>query len=334
MTIREKNATVSFFQLHTFSKDGSHIREDSRNGKTSKSIDSLPAAGVDWQTRLKDIAEPVDAAVTTTPKAIQRNGKTVDGQVRKTAGKYAISLSVDRTIPPRERNLQTGERKGMAGSGQDWDPAEETVVTFYERNIFGLLSSNMGAPSHTDVARWLSQFSPPYSDSQARWSARPITRTDVLDKLIKKKGFTINAAEFKLRPNQMDKDDLSIFGLMPSDLNKNRGMEVSIKFRAGRTKQKSQNAEEIADFVDEVVRTPIFTDENKVTGAKVAAKSAEGEVQTYDLFSDRITHRATVRWDDRNNSSDFMQSAVKTIDSVYSELRSILHERVPDVPKS
>lgn len=329
MPIREKNVTVSFFQLHTFSEDGSHKREAAKGDKSNK---SLPVADTDWQTRLKDIAEPEDSTSTRSPKIIKRNEKTVDGQVREAAGKLAISLSADRAIPPRERNLQTGERKGMAGSGEGWEPAEETVVTLYERNIFGLLSSNIGAPSHTDVARWLTQYSPPYSGSQARWIAKPITRPEILEQLIKKKGLSINSAAFTIRPNQMDEGDLGIFGLMPRKFNQNPGMEMSITFRAGRTKNKRENAREIAGFVDDIVKAPIFRDEEKVKNAKVGAKPDQGETQFYDLFSDRITHRAKIKWDDSQNRSDFMKAAVATIDSVYSDFKSVLHDLVPEVP--
>lgn len=328
MPIREKNVTVSFFQLHTISEDGSHIRESAKDDKPKRSHKSLPVSDADWQKRLKNIAKPGDAASPRSPKTIQRSGKTVDGQVRNADGKFAISLSVERTIPPRERNLQTGERKGMAGSGKGWDPAEETVVTLYERNIFGLLSSNLGAPSHTDVARWLTQYSPPYSGSQARWLAKPITRPDILDKLIKKQGLTINSAEFTLRPNQMDEKDLGIFGLIRRHFNQNPGMEMSVSFRAGRTKHKGENAQEIANFVDDVVRAPVFSDGDKVKRAKVSAKPEEGEAQFYDLFSDRITHRVAIKWDDTRNRSDFMKSAVATIDNVYSDLKPVLHEHV------
>lgn len=328
MPIREKNVTVSFFQLHTFSDDGSHVRE---SAKGDKSTNSLPVADTDWQARLKEISKGEDAATTRSPKVIKRNEKIVDGQVREADGKFAISLSVDRAIPPRERNLQTGERKGMAGSGKGWEPAEETVVTLYERNIFGLLSSNIGAPTHTDMARWLTEYSPPYSDSNARWIAKPITRPEILEQLINKKGLKINSAEFTIRPNQMDEEDLGIFGLMPQKLNQNQGMEIAIAFRAGRTKNKGSNAREIAGFVDDIVKAPMFRDEDKVKRAKVGAKPDEGETQFYDLFSDRITHRTKIKWDDRQNRSDFMKSAVTTIDYVYSDLKPVLHDLVPKI---
>ena len=333
---QQKQVTVSFFSLHVLNTETARKRDLSEPAtpKINLSSKSLQVAGADWQKRLAAVAhtkpsEPADQTV----KSIIRTGRTIDGRVGKYSGKYALSLSIDRVVPPRERNLSTGERKGMVGSGQGWDPAEETVAVFFERNIFGILSSNLGAPNHSDVAKWLSKFSPPYSGSDTGWRAMPITRPDILNQLIKQHSLTINAAEFTLRPANMDPEEMSLFGLISSDLNQQKGMEVKVKFSAGRTKYKNDNADEISDWVDQVVAAPAFQDGNKIVHGKVRAKGATGESKIYDLFSDRITERLTIQWDDQgaDGKNDFAGSAVTAINTAFKGLEDVLLTSVPDV---
>lgn len=332
MAQRKKTVTVSFFTLYVSSADGSHYRDKAASSATKKSNESLPVKAVDWQQRLKVISESDSDSPGI--RTFEREDRTVDGQTKVVSGRLTLSLSIDRPIPPRERNLSTGERKGMKGSGKEWDPAEETMVTFYERNIFGILSSNQGAPTHVDVAKWLTKFSPPYGNAAAEWKARPITRPEIFQLLLKERELTLTAAEFTVRPGNMDKRELSMFGLLSTPLNQNRGLEMKIRFSAGRSRHKTDNAKDIYDWLDDLIQKPMFQDDNKIKRGTVDARQEGGESRTYDLFSDHVTERLTLLWNEKDNEDNFSEAAVKTIDTAFHSLKDVLLRCVPEVPSA
>lgn len=295
---KEKTVRISFFELMTF--------DDQRWPE------------VDWQERLSHL-DPDEA------QEISYNGRTLDGKVFGNHGDQGLSLSIDRLMQPRERQRGTGVRKTMRNSGEDFDAAEETAVRFFPRNVFGMLTTGPGAPSHAAVAAWLSAHVPVETEPENfRWKATPITREDVYESVIKKRRMTITEATFKLNPRDLTKEDYGNLGLV-SDIffGTQDGFSIKITFQAGKQRP-PKNVEHIANVVDNLVKHP------GTQSIKVKAKEGEEKLQEFDLLEDRITEKVDIpRNIFRENYDDFLRVAGGEIDKAFTRLESTILKNVP-----
>lgn len=113
-----------------------------------QSLEGFPAR--DWQRVLETLHD-------NKARVFPINGHEVDGEVFDYDGELCLRVSNDRTTAPRQRNTTTRERRPMRVRGVDWEPTEECFVRFFEHDIFGMVSTNTSAPSHSAVARWLTR---------------------------------------------------------------------------------------------------------------------------------------------------------------------------------
>ena len=163
---------------------------------------------------------------------VSYSGRTLDGKVFDVQDIKGLSLSIDRAIFPRERQRQTGERKTMKTSGADYDPAEETIVVFFERNIFGMLSTGQGAPSHTAVAAWLNTHMPCQLNPAYKWCASYITRKDIYESVIKAKKMQVVESTFKVEPKDLSQQDYGTLGILANKFfDMDDGFSIKITFQ-------------------------------------------------------------------------------------------------------
>lgn len=297
----EKTAKISFFELII-------------------NPDQTRVAGRDWDGRLSKLSgqENMD---------LPRGDRTLDGFIQGTSGNHCLSLSLDRALRPRERHRGTGVRQTMKNSGDEWDPAEETVVVFFERNIFGTLNTGLGAPTHTAVANWLNRYSPPASnDLKYRWLAKPIARDDVYQSVIKERKMQITQSTFTVFPEELTERDLSILGIAKDAVwGKNDGLELTLTLQAGRGNSRARNAQEIGNQVDDVLQNL------DVKRARVNAKAPGGKTRTFDLLESHMTHSVDIPVSALEDGDRFAQVANTEIRRAFDELRDLLIEHVPEI---
>ncbi|WP_211438937.1 hypothetical protein [Corynebacterium glutamicum] len=303
MSPKDKYVTISFFEL-VVAPDGKRVLE------------------VDWDTRLEGLRDPE-------MRIVEYNSRDLDGVVMGGASDPCLSLTIDRVTRPRERQRGTGVRRTMRNSGDDFDPAEETVVVFFERNIFGTLNTGQGAPSHAAVAAWLNTYSrPAIGDSLHSWSAKQITREDIYNAVIKQKNMSVTASTFTVEPGLLEEEDLGILGILSDYIfDPDSGLTMKISLQAGRTKKKHQNAQYIEEKVDEIMNSV------PVKGASVRAKTEDGPQRAFNLLSESVTHKIAISHRAFESEEDFIDVANREIRSAYAEMSNILLERVPKISR-
>lgn len=301
MAAKEKFVTISFFEL-VITPDVERV------------------AAVNWTKRLKVLRD-------SEARIIGYNTRELDGVVMGASEEPCLSLTIDRVTRPRERQLGTRVRRTMKNSGADFDPAEETVVVFFERNIFGTLSTGQGAPSHAAVASWLNRYSRPASDdNQHLWSAKPITREDIYNAVIKQQNMTITASTFTVEPGLLGREDMGVLGIVADHIfGSDTGLTLKVSLQAGRKRQKHQNSQYIEEKVEKVMASV------PVKGATIRAKTENGPQRAFNLLSDSVTHKVAVSSEAFESEEDFIDVANREIRSAYEEMSSIILERVPQV---
>lgn len=298
----QKTVKISFFEL-LVGPDEQRVRE------------------VNWDSRLNDLRE------SSSLETSYGSGQTLDGIVHGTVASPCLSLTLDRFLNPRERRRGTGERKTMKNSGDEWDPAEETVAVFFGRNIFGILNTGRGAPTHAAVATWLNYFSPPKkADNQLRWKANPIARNDIYEAVLKSKNAQITQSTFTVMPNQIPDSDLGIIGLARDFLWENpEGLKVTVTLQAGSGEGRSHNAEEIGNRVDNTI------DGVDLKRARVNAKIDGGKTRVFDLLEDKISHHVDIPIGAFSDGEKFAQIANQEIRTAYREIADNLLDQVPQL---
>lgn len=299
----EKTVTISFFELKV-------------------GPDDVRAVEVDWDKRLEELRDEE-------LRIISYNSRNLDGFVMGSSSDPCLSLTIDRITQPRERQRGTGIRKTMKNSGDDFDPAEETVVVFFDRNIFGTLDTGQGAPSHAAVAAWLNKFSRPAAgDNYHSWKAEPIVRSDIYNSVIKRKNMAVTSSTFTVEPEQLDDKDLGMLGIIGDYFSTAEpGFTIKISMHAGRKEQKHRNAQQIEQVVDNVINTI------PLKGASVMAKSGDGPQRAFNLLKQSVTHKIQIDSQVFNSEEDFIEVASREIRSAYEEMSDVLLERVPKVSK-
>ncbi|MFC2726599.1 hypothetical protein [Corynebacterium matruchotii] len=298
---KEKLVRVSFFELLA-----------GPGGVSSR----VPA--INWAQRLLELASKEALEV-------HYNGRTLDGKVFDAQDIKGLSLSIDRAIFPRERQRQTGERKTMKTSGVDYDPAEETIVVFFERNIFGMLSTGQGAPSHTAVAAWLNIYMPCLFNPAYKWRASSITRKDIYESVVKSKKMQVVESTFKVEPKDLSPQDYGVFGLFADKFfDIDDGFSIKITFQAGRQRL-LKNTKAIERMVDEGLKHGCS---KKVS---IKAKGDTGRQQIFDLLEDHVTYQVALDHQlFQGTGTEFLQVASSEIKHAYSELAAVLLKQVPE----
>lgn len=302
MSRTDKTVSISFFELLLLP-------------------DEKRISSENWVDRLNSLRS--DSA-----KEIEYSGRTLDGIIFGDADEPCLSLSIDRPNRPRERQRKTGVRKTMQNSAEDFDPAEETIVVFFERNIFGVLSTGVGAPSHSAVASWLNKFSRPnQTDASHTWRAAQITRDDIYSSVIKQKGMKVTSSSFSAKADSLRREDYGILGLIADRFtNTADGFTIEITMRAGRMKGREQNTQYIEESVDKIIDT---LPSSELTKAKVTAKGSSGPQRAFDILSDSVTHKIAIPSAVFDNDADFVSVSNKEIRSAYSELRDVILGQIP-----
>lgn len=298
---KEKLVRVSFFELLAGPGDvGSRV----------------PA--VNWDQRLLELDSSKALEVS-------YSGRTLDGKVFDVQDIKGLSLSIDRAIFPRERQRQTGERKTMKTSGADYDPAEETIVVFFGRNIFGMLSTGQGAPSHTAVAAWLNTHMPCQLNPAYKWCASSITRKDIYESVIKAKKMQVVESTFKVEPKDLSPQDYGTLGMLANKFfDMDDGFSIKITFQAGRQRP-PKNTKAIERMVDEGLKRGCS---KKVS---IKAKGDTGRQQIFDLLEDHVTYQVALDHQlFQGTSTEFLQVASSEIKHAYSELAAVLLKQVPE----
>lgn len=283
--------------------------------------DEQRVGAVNWDARLNDLRE------SSSLETSYGSGQTLDGIVHGTTSGPCLSLTLDRLLNPRERRRGTGERKTMKNSGEEWDPAEETVAVFFGRNIFGILNTGRGAPSHAAVATWLNYFSPPKkTDNQLRWKAKPIARDDIYETVLKAKNAQITQSTFTVMPGQISDRDLGIIGLARDFFWDNpEGLKVTVTLQAGKGEGRSHNAEEIGNRVEDVL------DGVDLDKARVSAKIDGGKTRVFDLLENKIAHHVDIPIGAFADGEKFAQIANQEIRAAYQEIAESLLNQVPQL---
>lgn len=231
MARSQKTVTIRFFEL-----------------VLSPSLDRVE--GREWGRSLSALGEDLLPPV--------RHGQgEIDGHVYGPVGAAALSLTVERVMAARQRNLSLNERKSMRTDGAGWQPAEESFAVFFEDNVFGLLRTSNSAPSHTAVANWLSHFSPPRvrQSPGSRWHAKPVVNESVWDEL-RDSGREINVVDFTLRPDDAPPLPGNVIGSCIREIRGgyHEGVEIKLTIRAGRSRgadhNRSQNYAEIQSILE------------------------------------------------------------------------------------
>lgn len=297
----QKNVTISFFEL-LVSPDEQRVRQ------------------VDWDVRLNNLRDQIGL------ETIYGTGRTLDGIVHGTESRPCLSLTLDRSLNPRERKRGTGERKMMKSSGDEWDPAEETVAVFFDRNIFGILNTGRGAPTHAAVATWLNFFSPPkVRDSKLRWVAKPIARDDIYKAVLEAKDAQITQSVFTVMPKDLSDQDLGLLGLTRDFFWESpEGLRVTVTLQAGTGAGRRRNSEEIGNRVDEVFNRV------ELEKARVNAKIDGGKTRVFNLLEEKITHSVEIPASAFASGDQFAQIADGEIRLAYGELKDILLNQIPD----
>lgn len=250
------------------------------------------------------------------------------GSVIGTAKSNGISLSIDRLLSPRERRIDTGECSIMHTSGDNYSPAEETIIVFFERNIFGILRSSQAAPSHAAVAYWLNKFNPPQVLSvNKRWKASPIVRKDIYNSVIKKKGMKISEATVKIEPRYLADADFGVIDSLQDMLgHKEHGFTIAVTMQAGPQRLK-QNVSTLEETVEKALNHKDQTEK-----ISVKAKPKDGRQRVFNLLEDHVTYKIDLdRAVFETEGSDFQRIAIAEISSAYNSMKDVLLERVPAI---
>lgn len=296
-----RNAKVKFFELT--------VLPDGRRAKSAE-----------WQDRLGRVDRNLPAI-----KYLERD---LDGLVGGAEGNLYLSLAIDRLIASRQRNKATRKRDGLAPR-EGWDSAEETIVVFFERNIFGMIQSSQGAPSHAAVAQWLSLASPPGADpSEARWGASPVvnsnTYKDILNSSSIVKGYT-----FVFRPGDVVDEgiDSTVVGNLMTQARGEYtdGALITVSVSAGRMKDRRQNYEKLRSQVEKIATNIGFRASLKSAHASIS-DSEEKAAQQVNLFEESITTSVEVPWSVQESFGDIAAAAIR---SAYAEARPSLLRSVP-----
>ncbi|MDU0478377.1 hypothetical protein QVA66_03875 [Staphylococcus chromogenes] len=302
---KEKLVTISFFELQAGLEDEGYRR----------------TLAVDWDNVLGNLKN-------NSAMEIKYSGRTLDGVVQEFGDQLCLSLSIDRMVHPRERQRGTGIRKTMQNSGADFDPAEESVVVFFDRNIFAMLSTGQGAPSHAALASWLNYYAPvTRTDLSQRWQATPIIRNDVYHTLIKPKNMSISSSTFEIKPSEIDENDYGFLGIRP-DIARNLDDEctVGIVIKSGRSAEsKRRNASEIERRVDDVLN------HMHPRKAKITAKPEDGKQRIFNLIESKLTHQTGISYEAFDTQHDFAETANRELRDAFQEMRDILFEQVPRI---
>jgi len=278
------------------------------------SLDAFPARN--WQNVLKTIH---DAKVRLYPI----NRREVDGEVFQQGAALCLRLSNDRSTAPRQRNTTTRERRPMQVRGADWEPTEECFVEFFEHNVFGMVSTNTSAPSHSTVAHWLNRALN-YQDTY-RVKAVPMVNRQQWERLHAMRG--VSAASVSLRPKDVEPSGSRILDYLwgaGRELGSNLRVElrVSIERGAGNDEQRHRLLDESEAILAELQNNPGLG----VEKAEVRGKPEDGgPMEKIDLIEASFTRRTeieltgTVR--DRSLND---HNAIEAVREAYEELRHAL----------
>ncbi|AMA00226.1 DUF6731 family protein [Corynebacterium glutamicum] len=253
------------------------------------------------------------------------NGRTLDGIVDGTLDKACLSLAIDRAINPRERRAAGGMRRKLKTSGAGWEAAEESVFVFFDRNIFGMISTNIGAPSHSALASWLNAYSPiDPSNLERRWKATPVVRKGVYEEVIKKRGMQVTNATFAFKPEDLEDPNAGIINvLMDRFSDTTSGLQVEIKISAGRFKNNHSNSKYIVKELEEIL------DSREASRIKVKAKEDGGRSREFDLIEDNIAYRVDLDHDSLNEADTLAPVANEEIRTGFEKVGELLLGAVP-----
>jgi len=297
----KKQVTISFFEL-LLAPDGVRVPERKWQGALNN-IAALGAVSLEY-----------------------RDGRLLVGAVIGGQKRKGVSLSIDRIMNPRERQEDTGECKTMETSGVGFTPAEETIVVFFERNVFGILQSAQGAPSHSAVASWLNKVCPPngFNDGK-RWKASPIVRKDIYNSVIRAKDMKVTETTFKVEPRELADADFGVFDSLYNLFGAHEdGFAVSITMQAG-PKRNNANIQTIRETVEKVLE-----DKEHAQKLSVKAKPEDGPQRAFNLLEDRVTHKIAVDKTIFDGADGrFQEEAISEITEAYNLLKDVLLERVP-----
>lgn len=298
-----KQVTIAFFELLSLPDE---VRQSEEN----------------WQEILRTLNNQTIITVD------YKDGRVLVGSIIE-SGKYTgLSLSIDRFLSPRERQIDTGICSVMQTSGEGYSPAEETIVAFFERNMFGIVRSSQAAPSHAAVASWLNEvWTTRNAKTDFRWKASPIVREDMYNSVIKAKGMKITEATVKVEPRNLANADFGVLDALTGMLGgKEHGFSMAVTFQAG-PHRRPENISLIEDTVEKALK-------HKELAQKISvkAKPNSGRQKVFDLLEDRVTCKVDL---DRElfeaEAPQLQGQALKEIYKAYDSLSDILRERVPKV---
>lgn len=251
------------------------------------------------------------------------NGRDVDGEVFLQGKRLCLRLSNDRITAPRQRHTTTRERQPMRVRGADWEPTEECFIEFFEHNVFGMVSTNTSAPSHSTVARWLN-WALNYQDSY-RVKAVPMVNKQQWERLHEMRG--VSVASVSLRPKDVEPSGSRILEYLwgaGRELGSNLRVElrISIERGAGNEEQRQRLLGESEAVLTELQNTPGLG----VEKAEVRGKPDDGgPMEKIDLIEASFTRRTEIELTgtalDRS-LNDY--NAVEAVREAYTELRDAL----------
>lgn len=258
--------------------------------------------------------------------AVSYNNRKLDGIVDGNLDRACLSLAIDRAINPRERSAVGGMRRQLKTSGPHWDAAEESVYVFFDRNIVGMIMTNIGAPSHSALASWLDKHAPiDENDANRRWRAVPVVRRGVYEEVIKKRNMEVMGATFAFKPNEIEDPNAGIINvLLDRFTNTTPGLSVEIKISAGRYKNNSENSRYIVGELEEVL------DDDKANRIKLKAKESGGRAREFDLIEDDIAYRVDLDRDALNEADTLAPVANEEIRTGFEKMSELLLKAVPE----
>ncbi|RSZ66020.1 hypothetical protein EAH68_00205 [Corynebacterium hylobatis] len=258
--------------------------------------------------------------------SVTYNNRTLDGIVDGNLDRACLSLAIDRAISPRERHAIGGIRRQLKTSGPNWDAAEESIYVFFGRNLFGMIMTNIGAPSHSALASWLDVYAPiDENNLNRRWKAVPVVRKGVYEEVIKKRNMEVTGATFAFKPNEIEDPNAGIINvLLDRFTNTTSGLSIEIKISAGRYKNNSANSKYIVGELEEVLS------DGKAERIKLKAKESGGRAREFDLIEDSIAYRVDLDRDALNKADTLAPVANEEIRTGFEKMSELLLKAVPE----
>lgn len=265
-------------------------------------------------------------------RALNHGQSELDGHVFGPDAAPGLSLTVDRAMAARQRNLASNSRKSMRTDGGQWQPAEESFAVFFDHNVFGLLRTSTAAPSHVAVAKWMTNCSPPQDrhNPGSQWLAQPVVNETIWEEL-RRDGREFNSIDFVLRPEEAPAMGSSMVGSFARSIAGpyDEGVEIEVKIRAGRRRgadhNRDRNAYEAQELFEASAANPDF-----IKSARAFVRPpGGGKQEEIDLIHQRIAQSVEIpipRTDE--DGEDLATIAAAEIRRAYNDLRSEIQRLV------